>query len=92
MRLRAADAGIWIPETVKSITDETRSYFVETNEHEYRRNRRDLLKLLFMKFIYEIYKYEIGTYSHIKFTQMKFTHMKLTHMELEPFHILNFQI
>ena len=87
MRLRAADAGIWIPATVKSITDETRSYFVETNEHEYRRNRRDLLKLLFMKFIYEIYKYEIGTYSHIKFTHMKFTHMKLTHMELEPFHI-----
>ena len=74
MRLRAADAGIWIPATVKSIADETRSYFVETNEHEYRRNRRDLLKLLYMKFIYEIYTYETYTYGIGTFSHMKFPH------------------
>lgn len=45
VRLRDGDAGIWIPATVKNIADEPRSYIVEANGHEYRRNRRDLLKL-----------------------------------------------
>ena len=45
VRLRDTSTGNWIPATVKRIADEPRSYIVESNGQEYRRNRRDLLKL-----------------------------------------------
>jgi hypothetical protein len=43
------DDGIWVPATVKQATEQPRSYTVERNGKEYRRNRRDLLKLSTVK-------------------------------------------
>lgn len=44
VRLRNDDKGVWVPATVKRATSEPRSYVVESNGRDYRRNRRHILK------------------------------------------------
>ena len=45
VRLRNEAKGTWTPATVKQVANEPRSYVVESSGREYRRNRRDLLKV-----------------------------------------------
>ena len=45
VRLRNEAKGTWTPATVKQVANELRSYVVESSGREYRRNRRDLLKV-----------------------------------------------